>query len=158
MELSFHDDVARYDAVTWFIIGLVLASTLLPALWLAAIEETGVATVLLAITFFDALLLWAVFPRKYTITSDKLRVILGGPFSLSFSLDTIEGARVCRGLCLGISLGSSITGNPVEVLRRGGMNLFITPTHPELFAERLNAAVSQWKRSRGISYEDNRVG
>jgi hypothetical protein len=91
---------------------------------------------------------WAVFPRKYQILDSKLRIVLGGQFSFNVPFDTLKTAGKPEGVSLGINFATTfLSQHVVEIKRKKGMNVNITPSNRELFLENLNKAVYDWKRS-----------
>jgi hypothetical protein len=106
-----------------------------------------------AIGMFAAILLmgatyWAVLPRKYQILGSKIRIVLGGPFSLNIPFDNLETAGVSRGMSLGINFATTfLSRHAVEIVRKKGMKVNITPSDRDLFLDNLNTAVRDWKRS-----------
>ncbi|MGD0352928.1 MAG: hypothetical protein ABSB38_05485 [Dehalococcoidia bacterium] len=91
---------------------------------------------------------WAVFPRKYQILDSKIRIVLGGQFSFNVPFDTLETAGKPEGISLGINFATTfVSQHVVEIKRKKGMNVNITPSDLDLFLENLNKAVYDWKRS-----------
>jgi hypothetical protein len=92
---------------------------------------------------------WAVFPRKYQILDSKLRIVLGGQFSFNVPFDTLKTAGKPEGVSLGINFATTfLSQHVVEIKRKKGMKVNITPNNRELFLENLNKAVYDWKRSK----------
>jgi hypothetical protein len=97
---------------------------------------------------------WAVFPRKYQILDTKIRIVLGGQFSFNVPFDTLETAGKPEGVNLGINFATTfVSQHVVEIKRKKGMNVNITPNDRDLFLENLNKAVYDWKR--GVSKVGN---
>ena len=127
----------RYD--WWFIATVGLAIPGLFAGILIVLAAQGSWTVFAAVGSVGAavlLLLWSVIPRRYEITSDSIRIVLGTPFAQSFELDTVADVRPTRGLhalaYAGIRYAPS-TKTAVEILRRSGLSLVISPQDPAAF-------------------------
>jgi hypothetical protein len=92
---------------------------------------------------------WAVFPRKYQILDSKLRIVLGGQFSFNVPFDNLKLAGKPEGISLGINFATTfVSQHVVEIKRKKGMNVNITPSNRTLFLENLNKAVYDWKRSK----------
>ena len=110
------------------------------------------AIVLFALIPFVLLLSWALLPRRYQILEDRIKIVLGSPFSFKIGFDTIKEARkatVWSGT-MTINFVTSVK-NVVEVLRSKGMHVAISPSNRELFLEELTKAMANWKKSQGIA-------
>jgi hypothetical protein len=93
---------------------------------------------------------WAVFPRKYQILENRIRIVLGGPFHLDIPLDSVETAREPKGASLGINFATCFSSkNAVEIIKKRGMRVNITPSDRDLFLENLNKALYDWKGQEG---------
>jgi hypothetical protein len=94
-------------------------------------------------------LYWAIFPRKYQVFDNKLKIVLGGPFSVNIYFDTLESAGKQEGVNFGLNFATTfISEHVVEIKRKKGMTVNITPANRELFLENLNKAVYNWKSGR----------
>ncbi len=133
--------------------GSILAATLVLGIWLAFVEVEG-AIVMFAVTVFDALLFRAVLPRRYEIWSESLRVVLGGPFAVNFALRNIAEARAVAGknayVYGGVRLATTNRG-VVEIVRRKGLNVVISPRDRETFLQRLSQALEAASTSGRIA-------
>jgi hypothetical protein len=146
MDSLVYEDKPHYDI--WFraILGLIVVILVVPALVLVTSDpETSIG--LLGTTIIIAILLWVVLPRKYRILHDRVKIMLGGRLSINISLDTIEAARIPKGLALGINFVTSVK-NPVEIVRKKGMNINISPTNRDLFLENMDKALNSWRNQR----------
>ncbi|HJX69789.1 MAG TPA: PH domain-containing protein [Dehalococcoidia bacterium] len=121
-------------------------------------EEARTAPIVFsAIAAFLPLLYWAIVPRKYQILEDKLKIVLGGPFSFNIGFNTIREAKGAggkkaiahTGFNFGINFATS-TKNVVEIWRSKKMKMSISPSNGQLFLEELNKGIANWKRSQGI--------
>jgi hypothetical protein len=91
---------------------------------------------------------WAVLPRKYRILDSKLKIVLGGQFSFNIPFDTLITAGKPEGVSLGLNFATTfLSQHVVEIKRKKGMTVNITPNDRDLFLENLNKAVYDWKRS-----------
>ncbi|MCK4331520.1 MAG: PH domain-containing protein [Dehalococcoidia bacterium] len=145
MDSLIHQDKPRYDIWMKAIIALPLFFFLIGAFYLASSEPES-AIGMFATAVLMAAVYWAVFPRKYRIFDSKVRIVLGGPFSFNIPFNTIETARVPEGLTAGINFASSFSSkNAVQIVRRKGLNVNITPSNRELFLENLDKALSNWR-------------
>ena len=95
------------------------------------------------ITLFDALLFKAILPRRYQIFEDRLRILMGGPFAINISFSNIEEAKPASGrkafAYRSLRLATS-TNHVVEIVRKKGLNLVISPSNDDMFLEQLNQA------------------
>ena len=145
-----YEDVPRYDSwLKTLIIGLC-SITLLPGL-IFLFFNTELAIAMFILTLFIGLLFYAVIPRRFQIYDDRLRIRLGAPLAFNLALDNIDKAREgSRGDILvywGIKFGTS-TSNIIEIVRKKGLNIIITPVHFDEFLNQLNQAVqSRFERS-----------
>jgi hypothetical protein len=160
MELVFYEDKTKYDL--WGKIILAFAPALLIVLGLLTYcgvlpteteeEARGSLIILFASAAFVLVLLWLILPRKYQILEEKLRIVLGGPFSFHIPFQTIEAAKHLSGAKAATFWGlnfSPVLKNVVGIKRKKGMNVTISPSNPGLFLENLDKALTDWKGIRG---------
>ncbi len=142
-DLLIHEEPAEYDTWLKLTLGGVLSFTLFLGVYLLYVDRTG-AYVVLGVTVFDALLFYAVLPRRYQIYTDRVRIVLGRPFAVNLPLSTIKEARPASGIKAfaywGIRFATS-SKTVVEIVRRRGWNFVISPANRELFLERLAEAL-----------------
>ncbi len=146
MDSLVYEDIPLYDK--WFraILGLILIAVLVPALVMINSDpETSIG--LFGTAVFVVILLWVILPRKYLVLNDRLKIILGMGLSISVALDNIEAARIPKGLTAGINFITSIR-NPVEIVRRKGLNINISPGNRDLFLENMDRALNDWRDRR----------
>lgn len=144
MDALIYEDKPRYDIWMKAIIALPLFFILIGAFNLTSEPEAAIG--MFATAVLMAAVYWAVFPRKYCILSSKVRIVLGGPFSFNIPFNTIETARIPKGAAIGINFASSFSSkNAVQIVRRKGLNVNITPSDREAFLENLDKALSNWR-------------
>jgi len=160
MNIILFEDKLKYDL--WLKIILVFSIILLLALALLfyidgykqdviksepARESRVAAITLFAAIAFVLLVYWTVLPRNIFIFQDRV-TIKYGVFSLNLRLENIESAKVASGIPMG-NIWSSITSlkNQIEIVRKKGMNVRISPTSRDLFLENLNRALMDWRRT-----------
>ena len=84
------------------------------------------------VTVFDALLFYAILPKRYQIFQDKVKIVLGQPIAIDIPLSTIREARPAPGsrtfVYGGIRLATS-SRNVVEIVRSKGLNIVISPAN-----------------------------
>ena len=98
---------------------------------------------------------WAVFPRKYQVYEDHVRIVLGGPFSVKVGFDKIKTIEVTSRLSFSVNFVTAVTKSYVEIAKKKGLSIAITPRANDLFVENANRALSQWLKTSG-NFERNR--
>ena len=146
MDSIIYEDTPRYDV--WLKAIMVLpVFFVIMGVYFLIIAQVEAAIGMFALTLLMAAVYWAIFPRKYLILESKIRIVLGGQFSFNIPFDNIETAREPEGATFGINFASCFSGkNTVEIIRKKGLNVNITPGDRELFLENLNKALNDWRR------------
>ena len=143
MAYLLHVDIPEVSTALKVLMGSILAATLVLGIWLVFVEVEG-AMVMFAVTVFDALVFRAVLPRRYEIWSESLRIVLGGPFAVNFALRNIAKARAVAGrkayVYRGVRFATTNRG-VIEIVRRKGLNVVISPRDRETFLQRLSQAL-----------------
>ncbi len=138
-----YEDLPRYDTKLKVLLWGILALTLIPGFILLAVDIVG-AWLMFGVTVFDALLLGAIVPRRFQIFEDRVRIVLGGPFTLNIPLSDVNEARLVSGsnalIYWGLRFATSSTG-VVEIVREKGLGVIISPLNSEMFLEQLNRAI-----------------
>ncbi len=138
-----YEDTPKYDLWLKLILGGVLALTLILGV-IFIYRDTEAAIAMFGITVFDALLFKAILPRRFQIFEDRLKILLGGPFSINILLSNIAEVKPASSRKIfaywGIRFATS-TSNVVEVVRKKGLNLIISPGNDDMFLEQLNQAL-----------------
>ena len=142
MENLIYEDTPKYDLWLKLVLGGVLALTLFLGVVLL-FEDLVAAWIMFGVTLFDALLFRAILPRRFQIFQDRVRIALGGPFAVNILFSNIKEVRSVSGgkafAYWGIRLATS-THYVVEIVRKKGLSLVISPTSGEVFLEQLNQA------------------
>ncbi|MCS7144966.1 MAG: PH domain-containing protein [Archaeoglobaceae archaeon] len=103
-------------------------------------KEILLASIVLIIAVY-----WAILPRKYEIHDDKLRIVFG-IFSYNIHIKDIAEARKLETkkafIYKGARFNTSIK-NIVEIRKKKGASLLISPSNPEIFIEFLNKAIKR---------------
>jgi hypothetical protein len=147
MESIIYEDSPHYDVWLKGIMMLPVFFIVMGVYYLF-IGQVESAIGLFATTVLMGAIYWAVFPRKYQVLDSKLRIVLGGPFSFNISFNTLETAGKPEGVSLGLNFATTfISEHIVEIKRKKGMTVNITPNDRDLFLENLNKAVYEWKRN-----------
>jgi hypothetical protein len=160
MELVIYEDSPEYDLwvkillglapVALLVLGLLIYQGVLPS-ESEAEAKTG-AIILFAATAFILLVYWAILPRRYQILEDRIKIVLGGPLSLGIPFGNLETAKETKGLAhFGIGFATSV--NRVEIMKRRGTSVLISPGNRDLFLQNLNRALSDWRKGQGYREE-----
>lgn len=102
------------------------------------------AFTMFGVTIFYAVLFRMVMPQKYQVYSDKVRVVLGGPFAWSIPFTTIREVRLASRASAfaynGVRFATSSKG-VVEIRRSKGCNVVISPSNKDVFLEQVRGAM-----------------
>ena len=146
MDSVIYEDNPHYDVWVKGIMVLPVFFIILGVYYLFTAQVES-AIGMFATTLLMGAIYWAVFPRKYQILDSKLRIVLGGQFSFNVPFDNLETVGKPEGISLGINFATTfLNQHAVEIKRKKGMNVNITPNDRDLFLENLNKAVYDWKR------------
>lgn len=142
-----YEDTPKVDV--WFkllIGGLVVLFVVMGIVLL--FEGLEDALVMFGMAIFYALLFKLIMPQRFQIYSDRVRIVLGGPFAWNIPLQTIKEACLASGAKAfgynGVRFATSLRG-VVEIRRRKGCNVVISPSNREFFLEQLNKALQNAK-------------
>jgi len=147
MDSVVYEESPRYDSLFKGIMALPVFFILFGIYYLYT-TQVEAAIGMFATTLLMFAVFWAIFPRKYQILDSKFRIALGGPFSLSVPFDNLETARAPEGAAFGVNFPTCFsTDRVVQIVRKKGWNVNITPNDRDLFLENLNKALAEWRRS-----------
>jgi len=140
-----YEDAPKYDSWLKLILGGVLALTFILGV-IFIYRDTEASIAMFGITLFDALLFKAILPRRYQIFEDRLKILLGWPFVINIHFSNVLEAKPACGrkafAYRGLRFATS-TRNIVEIVRKKGLPLVISPANGDMFLEQLNQALSQ---------------
>ena len=114
-------------------------------LWSENGPSAGVA--LLSVGLVMAGILLVVFPRKYQVYEDCLRVVLGGPLAVTLPFDRIKNVEITSRTGFTVNLVNRIARKYTLIVTKGGLNFGITPASNETFVERSRQAI---RNGRGL--------
>jgi hypothetical protein len=101
------------------------------------------------VTIFYAVLFRLVMPRKYQVYSDKVRIVLGGPFAWNIPFSTIKEVRLASGASAfaynGVRFATSYR-DVVEIRRSKGCNVVISVSNKDVFLEQVSTAMKSASR------------
>ena len=109
---------------------------------------------LLPSAFISGLIFWLVFPREYRVYKDHLRIVLGGPFSVKVGFQAIKEIRITNRTGLAVNFVTKIAKSYVEIVKKRGWSIAVTPSDNESFIENANRALEQWletQREMGVT-------
>ncbi|MFC1905675.1 PH domain-containing protein [Chloroflexota bacterium] len=146
MEKLLYQDKTHKDIWLKLILAIpVIIMLILALIYMVGNDITTAYEMLISIVFIVAVL-WFVIPRQYLIFDDKVKILLGGPFSFNISFNTIKTARIPKGTTFGINFPSSLSSkHAVEILRHRRMSVNITPDNRDLFLQTLEKAMDDWR-------------
>jgi hypothetical protein len=148
MDSVIYEDTPRYDVYLKSIMVLPVFFIAFGIYYLI-VAEIEAATTMFAATLLMAAMFWAMFPRKYLIFDSKFRIALGGPFSFTIPFSNLETAREPQGATFGINFPTCFSNQrTVQIIRKKGWYVNITPNDRDLFLENLNKALNDWRRSK----------
>jgi hypothetical protein len=124
---------------------------LVGSLYLYLSGETSGSIALLSEAFVIGLIFWLVFPREYRVYQDHLRIVLGGPFSVKVGFQNVKLIRVTSRTGLTVNFVTRIAKSYVEIAKKRGWSIAITPTNNESFVENANRALEEWLKTKRIT-------
>lgn len=116
-------------------------------LWLSG-DATGSLALLLEACIIG-LIFWFVFPRAYQVYEDHLRIVLGSPFSVKVGFHNVKTIRITSRTSFTVNFVTKITKSYVEIVKKKGLSIAITPTDNDTFVENANRALGQWLKTKG---------
>jgi hypothetical protein len=144
--LLLHQDKPVYGLILRLVFVLPVA-LLAGSLYLYLTGETSGSLVLLLEAFIIGLIFWLVFPREYQVYDDHLRIVLGGPFSVKIGFQNLKSIGITTRTGFTINFTTRIARSYVEIAKKKGSSIAITPADNELFVENANRALRQWLKT-----------
>jgi hypothetical protein len=142
-ESLIYEDRAQQDMWLKLVLFGVLGLTLILGFVFLDIDRAGAIT-MFCVTAFDGLLFNFILPRSYRVYTDRLVIVLGRPFTMTIPYTNIKTVRKVSGSNAlgsgGIRFATS-TRFVVEVARRKGLSVIISPSDGDLFLEQLGQAM-----------------
>lgn len=134
------EDKPVYDKLNKYLIGGILAVPLIVTIVLLTQDILG-AAIMFGITVFDAILFWCILPKRFLAYEERLKIVLGGPFSYTIPFrDIINVRQATKDMAWvywGLRLGTSQKFQ-VEIERKNGLGVIISPSMENDFIEQLN--------------------
>ena len=141
-----YEDSPRYDPQIKWVVAAVLSLTFIPGIILLYTDIIG-SLVLLAATALDGLLFYIIIPRQYQIFSDKVKIVLGGPFSINLPFSSINkvhsASNISAYIYWGLRMAPSAKG-VIEIVRQPGIDVVISPRDSDTFVMQLQATLNSF--------------
>ena len=148
--ILLYQDKPKYGLLLKIIL-IIPVAFLVASIYLWLSGDTSGSLALLLEAFIIGLIFWFVFPREYQVYEDHLRIVLGGPFSVKVGFQNIKTIRITSRLSFSVNFVTRITKSYVEIVKKKGLSIAITPTANDSFVENVNRALGQWlKTSSGL--------
>jgi hypothetical protein len=136
------EDKPVYDKLNKYLIGGIIAIPLIIAIIVLPQDILG-AAIMFGVTVFEAILFWCILPKRFVVYEDRLRIVLGGPFSITVPFrDLIQVRQATKDMAFvywGYKLGTSLKYQ-VEIERKNGLSVLISPSMENEFIVQLNQA------------------
>lgn len=142
--ILLYQDKPTYGFILRLVLMIVPVGLLGGSIYLFLSGKNTDAIVLLAEAFIVGSIFWFILPRRYQVYEDHLRIVLGGPMSVKIGFNQIEAIEIASRFTLSVNYVTRFTRNFVEINRKRGMNIAITPGDNDLFVENANVALNQW--------------
>jgi hypothetical protein len=153
--LLLYEEGVIYGNVLKIIFLILPVALVVVSIYLWSAGEGGGALALLAEALIIGIVFLIVFPRKYQIYEDHLRIALGGRFSVKIGFDRIVRVEVTSKTALTINLVSRMARTYVRIVRKNGLDLAITPKSNEEFVNNVQRALSDWVKTRPVIHSGN---
>ena len=142
-----YQDEPAYGLLLKLIIVIVPLALLSTSIYIFSSGDNSGGLASLVETFIISFIFWIVFPRRYQVYEDHVRIVLGGPFSVKVGFVKIEAIRVTSRFIFSINFVTRLTKSYVEIAKKRGMSIAITPRDNNSFVENANRAMSQWVKT-----------
>ena len=142
-----YQDEPAYGLLLKLIIVIVPLALLATSIYIFSSGDNSGGLALLVEAFIISFIFWIVFPRRYQVYEDHVRIVLGGPFSVKVGFVKIEAIRVTSRFIFSINFVTRLTKSYVEIAKKRGMSIAITPRDNDSFVENANRAMSQWVKT-----------
>lgn len=142
MNYLLYEDKPKYDVWIIVLLGGVVALTFILGIVQISVD-TKEAFSVFGVVFFEIILFRIILPRRFQILSDKLRIVLGGPFAINIPLSDIKEVKSRTGIKAFIYFGirfATSSNHTIEIVRHKGLNMVISPTNDDEFIKQLNQA------------------
>ena len=125
--ILLHQDKPKYGLILKLVL-IIPVAFLMGSLYLYLSGDVSGSLALLPGALLSGLIFWFVFPRVYQVYDDHLRIVLGGPFSVKVRFQNIKTIRMTSQTGLTINFVTRLTRHYVEIVKKRGWSIAITPT------------------------------
>ncbi|MFH0769472.1 MAG: PH domain-containing protein [Chloroflexota bacterium] len=146
--LLLYEDEPAYSSLLKLIIVIFPVGLIVASIYLWSSGESSGGLALLFEALFISLIFWIVFPHRYQVYEDHLRIVLGGPFAVKIGFERIKTVEVTRRMALTVNFATKLAMTYVIIVKKNGLSIAITPKSNESFVENANRALSEWARTR----------
>lgn len=115
-------------------------------------KETARKSMIAAIDLFFAVPLVLVIyrlslPRKIYIFQDRIKIKFGA-FFFNIRFETVESINPSKGIMAIVAISFITSLNTqIEIVRKGGWNVRVSPSQLDLFLGHARSALSNWRRA-----------
>lgn len=141
--LLVYQDVPAYGLLVKLFIVIIPGGMLATSMYLWSISETSDGLALLIEAVIIGFIFWVVFPRRYQVYEDHVRIVLGGPLSVKVGFDKIKTIGITSKQTLSVNFVTKLTKSYVEIAKKKALPIAITPGDNDLFVENANRALGQ---------------
>ena len=114
-------------------------------------QEAVFFSIIGATLFLILVINMALLPTKYQIFNDKIRIVLGWILHFDIPFNNVENATAATWQDLwGLNLNfvnSYSSYDILQIIRKRGVKIYISPRKRKLFLEHLNKALADWRRN-----------
>lgn len=145
--LLLYQDKPAYGLLLKLIIVITPVALLAASIYVLSLGDGSGGLALLVEAFITGFIFWIVFPRRYQVYEDHVCIVLGGPFSVKVGFDKIKTIEVTSRLTFSVNFVTKLTKSYVEIAKKRGLSIAITPRANDLFVKNANRALSQWVKT-----------
>jgi len=142
--LLLYQDIPAYGLLLKLLVVIMPVALLVVSIYLFSTGNSDDGLALLIETIIIGFIFWVVFPRRYQVYEDHLRIVLGGTFSVKVGFNKIKTIEVTSRQTLSVNFVTKLTKNYVGITKKRGLSIAITPADNDSFVENANQALSRW--------------
>jgi len=144
--LLLHQDKPGFGTI-FKLLFILPAALLVGSLYLHTTEDISGSIALLAEAILIGLVFWFILPREYRVYEDHIRIVLGGPFSVKIGFQNIKLIRITGRTGMTVNFTTRLTTKYVEIVKRKGFNIALTPSDYDLFLTNATQAFFEWQKT-----------
>ena len=144
MKTIVYEVKANYSRWVRLLVNLTLCLTLVIGIQFLLNDVPNSAAVMFGITALNAAILWIILPRKYSIQEDRFKIHLGLSICINIGFENVNSVKKLDSLLTtGLSFAGSL-GNRVQIERKRGSSIVISPEDRESFLVMAQGALANW--------------